>query len=210
MRTPEGDELAHPCYFTNDQWELLTLFATYAEELSRTALLNTDGRLAFSVASREESGVQFEASMPAHDEFRALLLLMRPFVLQSEDTYFFKVLNVLKWRLDHERFRAYLDRQKAIFNAERSQAMRLVANGVVINSVETLDQWLNAYPYHKDRDKRAAFEALHDPDVLPMELSEAFMVDMMLERARAVLDVGNAIYALQRDQVILPFPERRR
>jgi hypothetical protein len=43
-----------------------------------------------------------------------------------------------------------------------------------------------------------------------MELSEALMVDMMLERARAVLDVGNAIYALQRDQVLVPFPERGR
>ena len=133
---------------------------------------------------------------------------MRPFVLKSEATYCFHVRTILGKRLTHPAFRAYLDRQRAMFNAERCQAMAFIANDVVVNSVEMLDLWLNAYPYHKNRDKRAFFEALHHPDVLPRELSEAFMIDMMLERARAVLDIGNAIYSLPRNLVIAPFPEK--
>jgi hypothetical protein len=208
MRTTDGTELAQACSFTTDEWELLTRFATYAEELSRTTLMTTPGRLSFSVSSREEGGTHFEpVSMPAPDDFRALLLLMRPFVLSSEDTYFSRVRNILSRRLDHPAFRAYLDRQRAIFNAERCQGMLLVANDVVVNSIRTLDLWLNGYAYHRDEDKRTSFPALHERGVLPTELSEALMVATMLERARAVIDLGNAIYSLQRNQVIAPFPE---
>jgi hypothetical protein len=43
-----------------------------------------------------------------------------------------------------------------------------MSNGRLINSTETLDLWLNAYEYHRDDEKRAAFEALHDDKALPM------------------------------------------
>jgi hypothetical protein len=167
MRTTQA-EIEHRCSFTVNEWEVLVRFAMFAEELSQTALLTKNERLSFSVVSREDGGCRFEAnSMPTPDEFNALLLLMRPFVLNSEETYFPRVRNILWQRIEHPSFRAYFERQKAIFNAERCQAMRLVANDVVVNSVRTLDLWLNGYPYHKDREKRAAFEALHHPDALP-------------------------------------------
>jgi hypothetical protein len=67
--------------------------------------------------------------MPDPDHFRALLLLMRPFVLKNEGTHFGKVVNILRSRLDHPAFRTYLERQKAIFAGQRQQAMKLFSNG---------------------------------------------------------------------------------
>jgi hypothetical protein len=83
--------------------------------------------------------------------------------------------------------------------------MLLVSHGQIINSTETLDLWLNAYEYHRDDDKRVAFEALHD-DALPIGFSRALLIDIMLDRARAVIELGNAIYALQRNLVVTPLP----
>jgi hypothetical protein len=41
---------------------------------------------------------------------------------------------------------------------------------------------------------------------LPLEFSDALFQDIMMERARAVLDVGNAIYSMQRNLMVTPFP----
>jgi hypothetical protein len=68
--------------------------------------------------------------------------------------------------------------------------MRLVVNGTLINSTDTLDLGLNAYEYHGDDDKRAKFEALHDDHLLPMEYSRALLISIMLDRARAVVEIG--------------------
>jgi hypothetical protein len=159
------------------------------------------------LSSRGDDGVRFEPKeMPDHDQFRALLLLMRPFVLLDEGTYFGRVRNILARRLAHPAFRAYLDRQKEIFDGRRCQGMRVVSHGTLINSTETLDLWLNAYEYHRDDQKRAEFEALHDDDALPMDYSRALFIHIMLDRARAVVEIGNAVYALQRNLVVTPLP----
>jgi hypothetical protein len=127
-------------------------------------------------------------------------------VLQSTepDTYFLRVRNIVARRLDHEAFRAYLDRQKEIFDGRRCQAMLVWSNGMLVNSVETLDLWLNGFEYHRDDDKRALFESLHDERFLPMGFTLAMLTNIMLDRARAVVEIGNAIYALRRNIVVTP------
>jgi len=205
LQLPDGTEAAHTAHFSADEWLVLEAFSTYAAELSRTTLVSTDpGELRLSI-SASDAGVTSEAAMPDPDHFRALLLLMRPFVLQKEATHFGKVVNILRSRLDHPAFRTYLDRQKAIFAGERQQAMKLFSNGTVINSTETLDLWLNGFEYHRDPDKRAQFEALQR-ETLPVEVSLNMLVGIMLDRVRAVLDIGNAIYNLRRNVPVCPFP----
>ena len=61
--------------------------------------------------------------------------------------------------------------------------------------------------YHRDPDKRAQFEALQG-DTLPVEDLIEHVVGIMLDRVRAVLDIGNAIFDLRRNMAICPFPER--
>jgi hypothetical protein len=188
-----------------DEWRRLEKFATYAEELTHITLLSTPSRLAFSIRHAAE-GVTFEpTAIPDSQQISELLHRLRPFVLESEPTYFLSVRNILARRLSHSAFRAYLDRQKDVFAGRRCQAIRVVSHGTLINSTETLDLWLNAYEYHRDHEKREKFEALHDGN-LPREYSRALFIHILLDRARAVVDIGNAIYALQRNLVVTPLP----
>jgi hypothetical protein len=207
LRTREGEDVAHPCQFTVDEWALLEEFATEAKTLSGARLFSHRGpSLTLSITVNEE-GMQHEASgLPDPDDFRACLLLMRPFVLENERTYFHKIRNLLARRLTHPAFQRYVKRQKEIFNGAR-QMMLVMSNGTHVNSATTLDRlWLNAYHYHRDKDKRAKLEALHNEQTMPLAFSDALFQDIMLERARAVLDVGSAIYSLQRNRVVTPFP----
>jgi hypothetical protein len=43
-------------------------------------------------------------------------------------------------------------------------------------------------------------------ETLPADVSLKLLVGMMLDRVRAVLDIGNAIYDLHRNVPIRPFP----
>lgn len=82
----------------------------------------------------------------------------------------------------------------------------MFSNGTLINSSEVLTLWLNSYQYHRDETKRATFEALHHGLQPTIEYSEAVFVGMMLDQARAVIDVGNAIYALRQNAAITSLP----
>jgi hypothetical protein len=206
LRRLDGTEIEHACSFTPDEWQRLDRFISYARDLTKTTLLSTDWALKFSI-SADEDGARFEGtSLPDPDHFRALLLLMRPFVLQHEETSFERVVNILARRLDHPAFRVYLDRQKAIFDGQRCQLFKSVSNGTVINSPAMLTLWLNAYEYHRDEEKRLAFEALHHGMQPMIEHSEAVFVAMMLDQARAVIEIGTAIFALRQNAAISPLP----
>lgn len=206
LRGLDGVEVEHACSFSVDEWQRLERFVSYARELTKTTLLSTDWSLKFSIRA-DESGVRFEGTaLPNPDHFRALLLLMRPFVLQDEETRFERVVNILRRRLDHPAFRTYLDRQKAIFDGQRYQLFKSVSDGTLLNSPEMLTLWLNAYEYHRDVEKRATFEALHHGMQPLVEHTEAVFVGMMLDRARAVVEIGNAIFALRQNIAISPFP----
>lgn len=204
FRGRDGFEVEHACSFTADEWQRLERFLRYALELRETKLLSSAGHISFSL-SADESGIKFEGtSLPDRDLFRSLLMLMRPFVLQDEETNFARVVNVLWRRLDQPVFRSYLDRQKAIFNGERCQGFKFVSDGTVVNSPETLTLWLNGHEYHRNEGKRLRFEALHDGVKPLMEHSEAMFVAIVLDRARAVIEIGNAIFALRANVVVSP------
>jgi hypothetical protein len=86
LRTRDQRQIAHSCEFTNVEWERLDRFAKYAQELSSTVLVSTPGRLEFSISASEGQGAEFlPVEMPHPDRVRALLLLLRPFVLNDEE-----------------------------------------------------------------------------------------------------------------------------
>ena len=71
--------------------------------------------------SASDAGVTSEVAMPDPDHFRALLLPMRPFVLQKESHAFRQSSNISSVRLDRTAFRTYLDRRRPFLLASVSK-----------------------------------------------------------------------------------------
>ncbi len=106
------------------------------------------------VPAVRQRGARFEiVEEPARDSFRALLHAVRPFILVDEETSFGKIRNLLARRLDDPDFQRYLEREKARFNGTMPGKIQFVADGVLLNSDEIVQKWLNAYEYHRDRKK---------------------------------------------------------
>src|SRR5207245_3630815 len=111
-----------------------------------------------------------KSEVPTDDKLAALLHRLRPLILQTESTSYQQITALLGQRFTHPYVRRLLKTQRELFDGRNNQAlMRITSNGTLINSEQTLFDWLNGYEYHHDPAKRERIEALHH--VIPLEHS---------------------------------------
>ena len=76
-----------------------------------------------------------------------------------------------------------------MYNGKRLQEQfEITSNDVLLNSEEVLQQWLNAYEFHRDKKKKSFIDSLHQ--LLPLEASKAIFLSLLTEKARAAINVG--------------------
>lgn len=139
------------------------------------------------------SGLSFSANVPAPEQTLALLHLLRPFQLNDEPTNFNKISNLLSRRLASGTFRSMVQRLKDHYSGKAGQELiQFKSNDVVINSEATLNLWLNAHEYHRDRDKQQELEELHC--ILPLESSKAIFSMMLHAKVQAIFALANIIH----------------
>ena len=93
----------------DDEWERLRRFHGEVERLRSTNFVQNER--GGQIAMRWEVGSPLRSNAKPVDteEVGALLLRIRPFVLQDEECYFHKIKKLLKRRLEHHAFRKHLD-----------------------------------------------------------------------------------------------------
>lgn len=139
----------------------------------------------------DDQGLTVDALPPKH-EVRELAHLLRPFILEGETTFFYKILRVVHERLQHPRLEVMYRAWSRRFNAKDSQeVIRITAGDLLINSDRALNIWLNAYHYHREHEKRELLNQLHED--ISFEASEAIFVDQLLGKAAAILLMASLI-----------------
>ena len=99
--------------------------------------------------------------------------------------------------MPHDDLRAIIERQHAEFSGKDFQkSITIRSKEVLLNADDTVMKWLNAFEYHRDTDKQAELEALHQ--LLPIESSRALFVSMMIDKAKAVLQIASLIRAIEK------------
>ena len=98
-----------------------------------------------------------------------------------------------EWELlkefNHPYFRGLIVVQREMYNGKRLQEQfEITSNDVLLNSEEVLQQWLNAYEFHRDKKKKSFIDSLHQ--LLPLEASKAIFLSLLTEKARAANNVG--------------------
>ena len=92
-----------------------------------------------------ENGIKFSWKYPSDDDFAAFIHRLRPFVLNNEDTYFQKICNLYRKKLNHSVMDLLFKTLKEYFDGTNSQKFfRLKTNEIIVNSDNTLYNWLNA------------------------------------------------------------------
>lgn len=180
----------------DDEWGRLKRFHIEVENLRATNFVQK--KQGGQIAMKWQAGAMLRSNANPVDTEAvwAMLLRLRPFVLKNEDYYFHKIKNLLSRRLEHHVFRKHLGLLSEIFALKTLQEkVDLNFSGRKMLSVETVMDWLNAFAYHRDQDKKQLVESDlgflgDDEDGLPVVLFA--LVDMI----KAVLGVGSLVETL--------------
>jgi hypothetical protein len=110
---------------------------------------------------------------------------MRPFVLQNELTYFYKILKAVRESCTSDSLRIFLRTLARGYKCRLSGVtLKLRAGQEQISQERAFSLWLNAYIYHRDPAKRELLESFES--AAPLNLQEAFFQMLFIEKARVV------------------------
>jgi hypothetical protein len=175
--------------FEDEDWARLEEFTQYADELLTTKFVQDGMPASLKIRSDKGSGVVISAKLPPWDDVTVFLHKFRPIGLQSESTYFVKICNILTKELAHPYFRSMIEQEREIYAGKGMQAQFQVrSDNVLLNSEKVLDDWLNAYEYHRDKKKRAFIESLHT--MLPLEASKVMFLSLLGVKTIAIHNVA--------------------
>lgn len=190
-----GEETSHSASFSDDGWSRFAAYLEHADELVANELVQIGVPTSAHMNINKETGVTWRVELPPWDDVIVLLHKLRPFVLHDEYASFDRITSIIGQRLDHPFFRRVLRSQRRLFNGKDMQELCVISsNGVVVNSDQVLTDWLNAYEYHRDQDKKAKIESLHR--LVPLDYSKAIFVGMIGDKTDAILNVAGLVAVL--------------
>lgn len=149
------------CVFPRAEWDILRDFHRDAEVLRGTRFVRNGRGGSISVTVNAE-GVTSTPTLPDDEEIWAMLMKLRPFVLSNEPHNFHRTRSLLGRRLTHRAFRMQLRDIKNGFSLKTiQQKLRISMGGTHLLSDKVVMDWLNAFEYHRDPEKReSALDAL--------------------------------------------------
>jgi hypothetical protein len=82
-----------------------------------------------------------------------------------------------------------IDEQREIYTGKRMQSMfRIQSDDVVLNSEKVLNDWLNSFEYHRDKEKRKFIESLHE--MFPLEASKVLFLGLLSDKTQAIRNIA--------------------
>lgn len=197
LLTDDGSRVEAISYeIPDDEWQRLQRFHGEVERLRSTKFVQNSRGGQIAIKWEAGSHLKSNANPVDTDEAGAMLLKLRPFVLNDEECYFHRVKKLLKRRLEHDAFRRCLDLLNDRFTLKALQRrVDLSFSGRKMLSVDTVMDWLNSYEYHRNPDKKELVQSdlgflADDQDGLPVVLFA------LVEMVQAILDLDGLVETL--------------
>lgn len=190
-------------FFEDEEYRILLKYLECYQRLAETAVMQGQYQTRFNLKWQKDEGFQDGSVLPPHDAYLAFLYSLRPFLLNDEETYFYKVANILSRRIDLPEIRGRIENYRDLFSTREMQTVVSIrisqgprsgkqqGAGVVINTEDILRKWLNAFEYHRDDDKRRFFDDLNR--LLPDQSLRGLFFSMLVDQANAVTKLAMVI-----------------
>jgi len=180
--------------FEDHEMKSLRMFEEAVEKLHESKMVQHRTSMQFKYS--QEDGPSVTTTLPSEDEIDIFLHRFRPIGLHKERTYFPKICKILKRRFENDLVRKYIEEQMGLFDGKQMQsAFTFQSKGVILNSDEVLYDWLNAYQYHRDEDKKKRLDSLHE--LFPLEHSKGLFIFMLDDKARAAYNILRIIKGMR-------------
>jgi len=171
---------------------LIKDYSDFVTEIRSLKAIQTGFNVNTTINWSKENGLTWKVTLPQWDMFITILHRIRPFVLKKEKANFYKIRNILRKSIDDQDILSILEYNKNLFSGRLCQNLiRFHINDVLVNSEDFLNIWLNAFEYHRDQNKRKFVEELHKH--LPLDVSKAFFVSLVIDKVKAILNLCGII-----------------
>ncbi len=178
---------------TDHDWGYLVGFRDETQRLASAEWVAAGMNADFTVSFSATEGLRVQTpNKPSNAQVAEVLQRIRPFVLRSEDLFFDKVMVVFERYLAHPWLTVQLQRARDQFSgADQASLYQLSANQLQLNTQRALDLWLNAFEFHRDKRKAAAF--IRESGRKPDELMLAVFRSMLVGKVDVLLRLGRMI-----------------
>lgn len=175
----------------------LLKFLSYAEDLEKTKF--TKSKITFQVSIGTSSDVPFSRNIPSDEVISDFLIKIRPFILKNEQTYFYSICNIISKSFHDDLLNLIMKDIREYYSDKQFQNMiKFESNNVILNSEDTLNDWLNAYVYHKDENKKQRLDSLHD-SIFPFEMSKVLWLLLFQDQVKAIVKLSTIIRNLKKE-----------
>lgn len=170
---------------TQEDWDLLEEFSRYAEECLTTELALKGVPVSVNLRYGKKNMFESTAELPDWDDVQLFLHKFRPIGLQESRTSFLRICNLLAKILDHPRIRSFIGEQRARYNLMTiSSIMSIQIGKARIISEKFLQDYLNAFEYHRDKEKQLFFDEMNS--MFPTDIMKAYFVLLLSEKIQAL------------------------
>ncbi len=191
IKNENGNEEAVELEFADEDWETLQDFAKLASKLERNSLVQEDIPSTLKVDWSPGEGLKVDTKLPSDEQIDALLMKLRPFLLNDERTNFNRVRNIVRRAASHQRLRKHLDTLQFLYSGQRQQSLFVAGaysseqDPKIINSEDMLQVWLNGDRFHQEKEKKKILDAMHG--LMPLESSVALFLFLIADKVIAIL-----------------------
>ena len=183
------------------------IFVEFHEEVNRMISLETFKKhlgVTWQCAAEIGQEVKNEIDFPSQEDLIIILHTIRPFILQDERLYLVKIINILTKNIQNINIRNMINLNRDLFNGKNSQKIvKVTANDILINSEAFLMKYLNAYEYHRDKDKQEFFQELYR--YFPEEVGRFFVVSLIIDKVQAIENINKVICLIIGDIACIEF-----
>ncbi|MCY3668502.1 MAG: hypothetical protein OXH81_22775 [Gemmatimonadetes bacterium] len=198
-----GEVVETSGHIPSEDWAQLLRFRDEVDELI-TYLRRCDNlNVNYSLNWDSEGNLSAEVHDTVDDrDIVVILHRLRPFQLNDEPSCFYRMANVLKRHMGHDVLKPCFQYFRDLFSGKDFQSQMSLTlmsddqKDLIVNCEKTLMDWINAYEYHRDDEKRRLIEDLDT--TLPEEFSRSMFKSMLLDKVKAVIYFRNMISALER------------
>ena len=184
-----GKASEHIAEFTDGEWRQLHDYLSHVADLQSTQFLTKGEGVQLNFAWSGGTEVQWSVRTPPDDDVFAFLHRLRPLILQDEPACFPRVRAILNRRLKDAPIRPFMGWLLELYEGKTMQkVIAMQSNDRILNSEQMLVMWLNAYEYHRDRDKQELLES--HSKIMPLEWSRGVFLTLLGEKAKAISNLG--------------------
>ena len=153
--------------FSREDILALKLFNDRARQLRDSRIIRDNSlRSHISLNINRTTGLRIEKTFPDEDDLRSFLLIIRPFTLNNEPIYYYRILSIIREHIIDERCRICLNECLRIFNETiKHGGMNLCIHSISTNGEnrqintdnysdeDIYNLLLNGYYFHQDISK---------------------------------------------------------